>query len=51
MLTHIEQLFDGYLYDFSSPFIGDFIILTADHGFGLLILISAVRKTKYYLKN
>ena len=34
------------LSDFSSSFIGVFIISTADHGFGLLFLISAVRKTK-----
>ena len=26
MLTHIEQPFDGYLLDFSSQFIGVFII-------------------------
>jgi len=41
----------SHLQDFSSQFIGVFIISTADHGFRLMVLISAVRKTKNSLKN
>ena len=37
--------------DFSSELIGVFIIATADHGFGFLVFISTVRKTKKSLKN
>ena len=35
----------------SSQFIGVLIISTTDHGFGLLVLISSLRKTKNSLKN
>ena len=44
-------LFAKCLLDFSSQFIGVFIISTADYSFELLVLISAVRKTKKSLKN
>ena len=51
MLTHIEPPFDGLLVRISIEFIVVFIISTADYSFGLLILISTVRKTKKSLKN
>ena len=46
MLTHIEQPFDGLLVRLSCKFIVVFIISTADYSFGLLVIISTVRKKK-----